>query len=102
MLQVYKNNCYLYSIVVLEKSFCKVTVALMLLSPTFAIRAKKRLFLGINRRETHDIKGMRLKKWLVVPTYPIDATDKTCKNVFMFLREKSRKKDGKTHRSPSS
>ena len=33
-----------------------------------------------------------------MPTYPIDASDKNCENVFMFLREKSRTKDGKTHR----
>jgi len=33
-----------------------------------------------------------------VPTYPIDAFTKNCENVFMFLRAKSRKKDGKTHR----
>ena len=37
-------------------------------------------------------------KRAVVPTYPIDALDKNCENVFMFLREKSRTKDGKTHR----
>ena len=41
---------------------------------------------------------MCFRKWLVVPTYPIDVANKTCKNVFVFLREKSRKKDGKTHR----
>ena len=33
-----------------------------------------------------------------MPTYPIDALDKNCENDFMFLREKSRTKDGKTHR----
>ena len=33
-----------------------------------------------------------------MPTYPIDALDKNCENVFMFLRAKSRAKDGKTHR----
>ena len=32
LFQVYKNICDLYSIVVLENSFCKVTVTLMLLS----------------------------------------------------------------------
>ncbi|MBI2471259.1 MAG: hypothetical protein HYV59_08475, partial [Planctomycetes bacterium] len=41
---------------------------------------------------------MHFEKWHVVPTYPIDATEGTRENEFMFLREKSRTKDGKTHR----
>jgi hypothetical protein len=41
---------------------------------------------------------VHIEKWLVVPTYPIDAADRTWENGFMFLRKKTRTKDGKTHR----
>lgn len=41
---------------------------------------------------------MNFSKRLVVPTYPIDAFTGNCENACMFLREKSRTKDGKTHR----
>lgn len=34
----------------------------------------------------------------VVPTYPIDVITGNCENACMFLREKTRTKDGKTHR----
>ncbi len=34
----------------------------------------------------------------VVPTYPIDAFRRNGENGFLFLRAKSRRKDGKTHR----